>query len=147
MAANKGIRLLCATLIAAWGSGVAPAAVPSSSLLVIAHEDTPALNEDALKRIYEGKLIQIDGRAVIPVNLKPGSQVRKDFMERILAQDDDKFIAYWTVRRYIGKGSPPQEFASVEQQVEFIRRTPGAVGYVDASVAVAPGLKTIMTKP
>lgn len=134
-------------ILALWGASPLPAAAPPSSLLVVAHADTPALNEDILQKIYLGKVVEVDGRSVIPVNLARGSNLRKHFMEQILAQDDDKFIAYWTVRRYIGKGSPPREFSTVEQQLEYIRSTPGAVGYVDASLDVKPGLKTILKKP
>jgi len=144
---RKGIRPLLGYMVALCVAGLAPAAVPRPSLVVVAHADTPALNEDMLQRIYLGKVVEIDGRPVIPVNLARGSALRRDFMGQVLAQDDDKFIAYWTVRRYIGKGSPPREFASVEEQMEFIRATPGAVGYVDASVEVKPGLKTVMRKP
>ena len=144
---RKGLLPPLGLVLALWGVGLAPAAAPPASLLVVAHADTPALTEDTLQKIYLGKVVEVDGRAVIPVNLAKGSILRKEFMERILAQDDDKFIAYWTVRRYIGKGSPPREFASIEQQLEFIRSTPGAVGYVNANVEVTAGLKTIMKKP
>ena len=99
------------------------------------------------RRSNRGEPSQIDGRPVIPVNLTKGNTLRRDFIDRILAQDDDKYIAYWTVRRYIGKGSPPREFASIEEQMEYIRNTPGAVGYVDARTEVRPGLKTIMKRP
>ena len=143
---NAAAPIVTAVLIL-WGVALAPAAVPSSSVLVIAHADTPVLNEDVLQRIYLGKVVEIDGRPVIPVNLAKGNSLRRDFMARILAQDDDKYIAYWTVRRYIGKGSPPKEFATVEQQMEFIRATPGAVGYVDSNAEVMPGLKTILKRP
>lgn len=144
---HKSIGPPLALILALWGAGPLPAAAPPSSLLVVAHTDTPALNEDILQKIYLGKVVEVDGRSVIPVNLARGSNLRKHFMEQILAQDDDKFIAYWTVRRYIGKGSPPREFSTVEQQLEYIRSTPGAVGYVDASLVVTPGLKTILKKP
>jgi hypothetical protein len=50
------------------------------------------------------------------------------------------------VRRYIGKGSPPREFGSIELQLEFLRNTPGAVGYLDASSEIEPGLKTLLKK-
>jgi ActR/RegA family two-component response regulator len=73
--------------------------------------------------------------------------MRKTFMEKILAQDDEKFIAYWTVRRYIGKGSPPREFASVEEQLEYLRNTPGAIGYLDERLESKTGLKTMLKKP
>ncbi len=140
---NLMLRLM---LIALGACSSAPVAA-AGALMVLAHADTPALSEDTLQKIYLGKVVEVDGRPIIPVNLAKGNVLRKTFMERILAQDDDKFIAYWTVRRYIGKGSPPREFASVEQQMEYLRTTPGAVGYFDDSVEVKPGLKTILKKP
>ena len=115
--------------------------------MVVANVDTPALNEDTLQKVYLGKVVEINGRPIIPVNLTKGNVVRKAFMEQVLTQDDDKFIAYWTVRRYIGKGTPPREFATIEQQLEFLRATPGAVGYVDESADVKQGLRTLLKKP
>lgn len=144
---RKRLHPLLVCLLALHAAGLAPAAVPRPSLLVVAHADTPALNEATLQKIYLGKIVEVEGKPVIPVNLARGNALRRDFMGQILAQDDDKFIAYWTVRRYIGQGSPPREFASIEEQVAFIRATPGAVGYVDASVEVVPGLKTLLRKP
>jgi hypothetical protein len=64
-----------------------------------------------------------------------------------MTEDDEKYVAYWTVRRYIGKGIPPREFATVEQQLEFLRATPGAIGYVDDSTDLRNGLRTILRKP
>jgi len=125
-----------------------PSAVSAvGSLMVVANVDTPALNEDTLQKVYLGKVVEINGRPIIPVNLTKGNVVRKAFMEQVLTQDDDKFIAYWTVRRYIGKGTPPREFATIEQQLEFLRATPGAVGYVDESADVKQGLRTLLKKP
>jgi hypothetical protein len=83
----------------------------------------------------------------VPVNLAKGNAVRKAFMEQVLAQDEEKFIAYWTVRRYIGKGSPPREFAGVQEQLEYLRTTPGAIGYVDAATDLKQGVKTLLKRP
>jgi hypothetical protein len=115
--------------------------------MVVANVDTPVLSEETLQKIYLGKVVEVNGRAVIPVNLTKGNVVRKAFMEQVLTQDDEKFIAYWTVRRYIGKGTPPREFDTIEQQLQFLRATPGAVGYVDASIDVTRGLKMVLRKP
>ena len=111
--------------------------------MVVANADTPAMSEKILQKIYLGKVVEVDGHRITPVNLAKGNALRKKFMEQVLAQDDEKFIAYWTVRRYIGKGSPPREFGSVEKQLEFLRNTPGAVGYLDDSSKLEPGLKTL----
>lgn len=124
----------------------APAVAPSS-LVVVANADTPALDADTLQKIYLGKVVEVGGRPIVPVNLTKGNILRAAFMEQVLAQDDDKFIAYWTVRRYIGKGSPPREFATMQEQLEFLRKTPGAVGYLDEGAEIKQGLKTILKKP
>ena len=147
MIVRTAIRTALGMTVMLWCAALAPAAVPPASVLVVAHADTPSLNEDALQKIYLGKVVEVNGMPVVPVNLAKGSALRKDFMERVMAQDDDKFIAYWTVRRYIGKGSPPKEFDSVEEQIAFIRSTPGAVGYIAATAEVGPGLKAILRKP
>lgn len=117
------------------------------TVVVVAHPDTPALTEDALQKIYLGKVVEVGGRPIVPVNMAKGNAVRKTFMEQVLAQDDEKFVAYWTVRRYIGKGSPPREFATVREELEFVRATPGAVGYLDESTGDRRGVKTLLKKP
>jgi ABC-type phosphate transport system substrate-binding protein len=124
---------------------VAPATA-AEGLVVVAHPDTPALNESILQKIYLGKVVEVNGHPIVPVNLKKGNVLRIAFMQQVLAQDDDKFIAYWTVRRYIGKGSPPREFATVREQLEFVRATPGAVGYLDEGTDNKQGVKTLLKK-
>ena len=64
-------------------------------------------------------------------------------MEEYLTEGDDKFVVRWTLRRYIGRGTPPREFATVEEQLEFIRATPGAIGYVDDTIDIQPGLRLL----
>ena len=133
-------------LVALGVCNAAPAASPGP-FVVVAHADTPALDAETLQKIYLGKVVEVGGRPVIPVNLAKGNTLRTAFMQEVLAQDDDKFVAYWTVRRYIGKGSPPREFATIQEQIEFLRRTPGAVGYLDESVENKQGLKTLLRRP
>ena len=132
--------LVCASLARA-GTPDAP-----TSLLVVANANTPPIDEAMLQRVYLGKVVEIESRPIIPVNLPKGNSLRKAFMERVLAHPDDKFIAYWTVRRYIGQGMPPREFATIEEQVEFLRTTPGAVGYVHDAAELKPGLKVLLKK-
>jgi len=140
------IASLAALLLLTLGPGTSTV-MASGVLMVIANPDTPALSEDTLQKVYLGKVIEVDGRSITPVNLTKGNSLRKAFMEQYLTQDDDKFVAYWTVRRYIGKGTPPREFATVEQQLEFLRATPGAVGYADDSADITHGLQTLLRKP
>ena len=142
-AGNKSILSLLISL----GLYAVALATAAEGLVVVAHPDTPALNEETLQRIYLGKVVEVNGHPIVPVNLKKGNVLRTAFMQQVLAQDDDKYIAYWTVRRYIGKGSPPREFATVREQLDFVRATPGAVGYLDESTDNKQGVKALLKKP
>ena len=126
--------------------GTAPV-VAGMSLMVVANLDTPSLDEDTLQKVYLGKVVEVDGHPITPVNLAKGSTLRNAFMQRYLTQDEEKFTAYWTVRRYIGKGTPPREFATIEQQLQFLQSTPGAIGYVDDSIELRQGLRMLFRKP
>jgi ABC-type phosphate transport system substrate-binding protein len=138
------IRCFCALCAAA---ALAASAHAFASLVVVANADTPPLDADTLQKVYLGKVVEVDGRPVTPVNLAKGNKLRQAFMAQYMTEDDEKFVAYWTVRRYIGKGMPPREFTTVEQQLEFLRATPGAIGYVDDATDLRGGLRPILRKP
>lgn len=105
---------------------------------IISHDPVPNLNSHTLTRIYMGKLIKVDNVFVVPVNMKPGNLSRTTFLKHYLRQDEDKYSAYWTVRRFIGKGIPPIEVSSDTEMVEYIRTTPGAIGYIDTEKTPLP---------
>ncbi|MDY0389751.1 hypothetical protein [Desulfobulbus oligotrophicus] len=89
------------------------------------------LNPAILARIYTGRTIQIDGISVLPVNLAPGTPERSLFLQHIMGQNDDEYIGYWLVRKSIGRGTPPQEFKNAAELQNYIRSTPGSIGYID----------------
>jgi ABC-type phosphate transport system substrate-binding protein len=102
-------------------------------LAIIANAPIKGLDLDLLKRIYTGRTIELEGQALQPVNLASGQALRQRFLRSVLQQDDDEYNAYWTVRRYIGKGAPPRELRSSAEVIDYVRRTPGAIGYIDGS--------------
>lgn len=116
----------------------------AQGFLVIGHPQTPKMDLATLEKVFTGKLIDVRGVAVTPVNARPGSAARKKFLREVLNQDDERYIAYWTVRRYIGKGSPPRELPSAAAVVDFVKSTPGAVGYVESDAAVV-GVNVILS--
>lgn len=99
--------------------------------VIIAHPGMPAFDLTTLQRIYTGKVVEVGGVRVTPLNLPPGNALRAEFLERYLNQDDAKYIGYWTVRRYVGKGTPPRELSSTAQILDFISKTAGTIGYID----------------
>lgn len=103
------------------------------AVVVIAHAPLRGINAEQIKRIYMGRVIELDGQVLHPVQLTRGQPLRLRFHARVLQQSEDDYFAYWTVRRYIGKGTPPQELPSAADVLAYVQRTPGAIGYLDAS--------------
>jgi hypothetical protein len=133
-------RVLCALLLA--GSTLAQAA---DRVVVIGHPTVRKLDAATLQRIFTGKTIEVDGVRVQPVNAAPGLPVRQRFLSQYLQTDEDQYVGYWTVRRYVGKGTPPPEVKQPSEMIEMVGRTPGAIGYLDESDLV-PGLNVLLRK-
>ena len=101
------------------------------------------LDAATLEKIYTGKVIEVEGNPVTAVNANSGSPVRNRFLQAFLNQDEDKYTAYWTVRRYIGKGASPREMSSSADVIKFVQSTPGAIGYIDEA-DVPPGVNVLL---
>jgi ABC-type phosphate transport system substrate-binding protein len=112
---------------------------------IIGHPGLSPLDPATLQRIYTGKVVELNGARVTPVNLPPGNALRTRFLRNYLEQDEDKYTGYWTVRRYVGKGSPPRELGNPEEVTNFIAKTAGAIGYVDET-ELTPEVKVLLQK-
>lgn len=137
------MRLIRLLLPLAWllaGSALA------DGLVVIAHPSVPKADMQTLQRIYSGKVIEVNAVRVIPFNAATGSGERNRFLRDYLQQDEEKYTAYWTVRRYIGKGTPPQELATPAEMARTIQSTPGAIGYLPES-DIKPGMTVWYRRP
>lgn len=118
-------------------------ACAADNVVVIGHPNIAALDAVTLEKVYTGRVIEVNGIAVTAINASAGSAVRSRFLHLFLHQDEDKYTAYWVVRRYIGKGAPPRELTGSAAILEFVRSTPGAIGYVEES-EIQPGVKVLL---
>jgi ABC-type phosphate transport system substrate-binding protein len=134
-------RVLCALLLA--GCSLAQAA--DRAVVVIGHASVRKLDQAALQRIFTGKTIELDGVRVQPINAAPGTPVRQRFLSQYLQTDEDQYVGYWTVRRYVGKGTPPPEVRQAAEMIELVGKTPGAIGYIDEA-DLQPGLNVLLRK-
>lgn len=95
--------------------------------------------------MFTGKAIEVGGIAVTAINAPPDSSARSHFLQTYLNQDEEKYTAYWTVRRYIGKGAPPRELAGSAEVFGAVQATPGTIGYIDEG-DLKPGLNVLIEK-
>lgn len=129
-------------LLLAWAIASASAEM-TDGVVVIGHENVKHLDTRTVARIYTGRVIEVDGVSVTAINANVGSMLRTHFLRIYLDQDEDKYTAYWTVRRYIGKGASPREFVNTNDIINFVTETPGAIGYIKES-DIRPGLNVLL---
>lgn len=124
--------------------GMPVRAAEPGGVVVIAHATVRRLDLLTLQRIYTGKTVEVDGVRVVPVNLASGPS-RQRFLAEFLAREEDDYVGYWTVRRYVGKGTPPAELRLPSEVIDFVSRTPGAIGYVEES-DVPRGMNVVLRR-
>ena len=112
-------------------------------VVVIGNPNLTSLDAPTLEKIYTGRIIEVNGIAVTAVNANSGSAVRNRFLQAYFNEDEDKYTAYWVVRRYIGKGAPPREISGSAAVINFVKSTPGAIGYIEET-DVQPGVNVLL---
>ena len=118
----------------------------SSQMAIITAPVPPqlAFNQDTLRNIYLKKIfVDSQGQRLTPVNLPSGAPLRKAFAHTILHMDDSQLQDYWD-KQYFQGVSPPYVLASPDAVVQFVAKTPGAIGYVAACQADA-SVRVVMT--
>lgn len=139
-------RRTLAGLLLAFGLPCAPVAAQPpdrNAPVLIAHPGTPPIDLATAQRLYSGRAVEVGGVRVTVVNAARGSTLRERFMAEVMQQDDSRYVAYWTVRKHIGKGTPPHELASAAEVIKFVLATPGGVGYIAAG-ELQPGLNVVL---
>ncbi|MBI5924499.1 MAG: hypothetical protein HY836_02770 [Aquabacterium sp.] len=116
-----------------------------AGVVIVAHPNVHKLDQPTVQRVFTGKVIEVGGVTITPVNLRVGQPLRLRFLTDYLQQTDDAYVAYWTVRRYVGKGVPPREFTTVAEVISYVQSTPGAVAYLDEA-DVPPSMNVVLRK-
>ena len=114
-------------LLALVGALLRPvAAQPGDETVVVGHPGVGRVDAALLQRLYTGRAVEVAGTPVQVVGLAPGDPARARFLARIVGLDDERYVAYWTVRRHVGKGAPPREFRTPRELAAHVQSTPGA---------------------
>lgn len=85
----------------------------------------------------------ISGQSLIPIDQAASSEIRRAFSTEIHGRDVNAVKSFWQRQIFSGKAAPPQEKASDDEVLAFVRENPGAVGYVAADAVLGPGVKEL----
>ncbi|MDH3404216.1 MAG: hypothetical protein OES32_16985 [Acidobacteriota bacterium] len=103
--------------------------------VVVVHPSTRVLevSKAELSKIFLKRLrTWADGSLAQPIDQVPGP-VREEFTQWVHGRSVVTIEVYWKRMIFSGRAVPPAEAADDAAVLDFVRRTPGAVGYVSGS--------------
>lgn len=112
----------------------------SAEIKVVGHAGTTPefIAKKDLARIFLKKKTRWrDGRSAEPVDQRRAPELRERFSEQILGMSVDVVESHWQAQVFSGRNTPPRAFASDSEVLDYVRRTPGAVGYVSGATAIS----------
>lgn len=107
----------------------------AQSYSVIVHPSNNAdFDADIVKRIFLAKQKTFsDGKRAFPANIKPPSDKRDAFQDKILHKSDNQVRTYWAMLVFSGKAIPAKLVETEEQMLDLVAHNPGVIGYVSAN--------------
>lgn len=112
---------------------------------VVVNPGNPAVtvNRAELARLFMKKIpAWPNGTPVAVVDQPRTAAVRASFSKDVHNKDAEAVAAYWATQVYSGRDVPPPIKRSDDEVLEYVRQTPGAVGYVSADAPIQ-GVKVV----
>lgn len=107
-----------------------------------ANSTTSVSQKDASDFFLKKKAKWSDGTAVVPVDLSSGNSTRESFSQKVHGKSSAAIRSFWQQAAFSGSGTAPVEKANDEEVIAFVKKNPGAIGYV-SSTANTAGVKII----
>ena len=96
---------------------------------LISHPGTTLTAAD-VREVYVGEKQFAGSVKLVPVD---NTAAQEQFLAKVLNLDKAKYAALWTKKGFRDGLNPPPVKSGDNDVLEFVKRTPGAVGYVNAS--------------
>lgn len=103
------------------------------AIAVVVHPASPLsdLSSEELRRLFLGSTTSLEGGE--RVELGGLNEARSRFYRSALGMSEDRLKRHWISRVFAGQpGTPPVEFRSTDELLEFVASHPGAVAFVHA---------------
>jgi len=122
----------CAVILLALVLQRTAAAKDEIAVIVASDAAHLPLNRVILRDMYLKKIfVDSNGRPFIPVNLPPDNPLRRSLAQTLFNKSSQQLQDYWN-QRYFQGVTPPYVLHSQEAVVQFVAKTPGAIGYIAA---------------
>jgi hypothetical protein len=105
--------------------------VNAGEISVISNSGT-TVSAGEVKDIFLGEKQFAGSTKLIPID---NASAQDAFLSKFIKMDSTKYNGIWTKKSFRDGLNPPAVKSSDAEVVEFVKRTPGAVGYVGGSPA------------
>ena len=112
-------------------------------VVVNASNPVSELSRDQVSQIFQKKVGKVGGQNAAPVDQTSGSAVRGAFSQAVHGRSASAIESYWQQQIFAGRGVPPEQKSTDAAVLEFVRNTPGAIGYVAAGASLGAGVKAV----
>ena len=125
----------------------APRAAAAQEFKLVAHASlaVDAIDATTAQKVFLKQVNKVGGAAVTPVDQAPAAAVREAFSKKVVGRPVGAVQQYWQQKIYSGGDVPPATQASDKDVVDFVKATPGAIGYVSAATGT-DGVKVLTLK-
>jgi ABC-type phosphate transport system substrate-binding protein len=138
-------RTLLLALAATVAVAAAPAVAEDFKVVVNGANGTSSLSRQQLSQLFLKKTTQWpNGQSVSPVEPRD-DRLHALFCKQVHGKSANAVKAYWNQVIFSGRDVPPVEKSGDEEVVQYVRATPGAVGYVSGDAATG-GVKVVQVK-
>lgn len=142
MTTNVLARLVAVLTVCLLGAAARPLAAQEFKLVANTSLAVDAIDAATAQKVFLKQVNKVGGAAVTPVDLAPASAVREAFSKKVVGRPVGAVQQYWQQKIFSGGDVPPATKASDRDVLDFVKATPGAIGYVSAS-AGTDGVKVL----
>ena len=138
-------RLLALVAVCLLGGAARPLAAQEFKLVAHPSIGVDAIDAPTAQKVFLKQVAKVGGTAVTPVDQAPAAAVREAFSKKVVGRPVGAVQQYWQQKIFSGGDVPPATKGSDNAVLEFVRSTPGAIGYVSAG-AGTDGVKVLTLK-
>ena len=118
-------RYIAAVLLAL----LLPQLAYAADIVVISHPGT-SISAGDVKDIFLGEKQFAGGTKLLPVD---NASLQDSFLSKFLDMPKSKYSSAWTKKSFRDGLSPPEMKSGDSEVIDFVKRNPGAVGYVSSA--------------
>jgi ABC-type phosphate transport system substrate-binding protein len=111
-----------------------PMQIKAEEVVIIANKNVPvaSLGSKDIKEIFLGKKINWENDEKIIFAVQDRTDASDTFLKTYVRKNAYDYDVFWKKQVFTGKGKAPPSFSTDQELVQFIARTPSAIGYVSS---------------